>query len=268
MRRRSGSTGASSPSYREIIMWQTRCRRPALAVGVLVVFLVTAAPGRADLMLVPAGLHPGDQFRAVFVSSATRDATSADIADYDQFIAHLAAAAGIDTYVGAPVTWRALASTPTVAAVDRLPKVFGSPPLYRLDGSLVAPSAGALWVGGPGSFPISVTESGVDLGGEVIVWTGTLQDGTAFNPLGGGFFVTFGSANHISDSGWVSQNIAPRIDPQHLYGYSSVLTVPPAAAAVPAPAGLTLLLAGIGSLAGPALVRRRFQPVGCDPDLG
>ena len=76
--------------------------------------------------------------------SATRDARSSNIADYDQFITDLAVAAGINTYFGNPVTWQAMASTPTVDAVDRLPKVAGSPPLYRLDGQLVAPSASIL----------------------------------------------------------------------------------------------------------------------------
>jgi hypothetical protein len=47
--------------------------------------------------LVPADingnqLRPGDQFRVVFLSSATRDARSSDIADYDQFITNLSAA--------------------------------------------------------------------------------------------------------------------------------------------------------------------------------
>ena len=43
-----------------------------------------------DWSLIPAGLGPGDQFRLLFVSSTTRDATSSDIADYD---AHLQSAA-------------------------------------------------------------------------------------------------------------------------------------------------------------------------------
>src|SRR5205814_6069942 len=116
------------------------------------------------------------------------------------------------------------------------------------------PSAGILWVSGPGDFPITVTESGVDIAGEVIVWTGTLQDGTAFEPLGGGAVVVFGSARNISDSGWVAEGDAPRIQQHHLYGYSSVLTVPPAA--VPEPASLTLVLVGLATLTGGAVVRR------------
>jgi hypothetical protein len=109
---------------------------------------------------------------------------------------------------------------------------------------------------GPTGFPITVTELGVDIGGAA-VWTGTLRDGTAFEPLGAGSFVTFGFST-FSGGGWVADNDAPRSEPHHLYGYSSVLTVPQPSAAAPAPASLTLLLAGVASLAGPALVRRRF----------
>jgi hypothetical protein len=210
-------------------------------------------------MLIPPGLQPGDRFRVMFLSSATRDARSANIADYDQFVTDLAVAAGLDTYFGSPVTWRALGSTATVAAFDRLPASFASPPLYRLDGRLVAPCTGAMWVTGPTDFPITLTESGVDIGGEFgggVVWTGTLRDGTAFEPLGAGF-VTFGSARLTSDPGWVQENDAPRGEPWHLYGYASVLTVPQPSSAVPEPAGLAVVLAGLATLTGGGVVRRR-----------
>src|SRR5262249_2877133 len=116
-----------------------------LAVLTVVVGPWRAGSARADFMLVPAGLNPGDQFRAVFVSSAVRDAHSSNIADYDQFITNLAVAAGIDTYFGSPVTWQAIGSTATVDAIDRLPSTFGSPPIYRLDGALVVNPARGLW---------------------------------------------------------------------------------------------------------------------------
>ncbi len=232
-------------------------RTPRLAALLAAIALLLAAPrARADLMLIPAGLSPGDQFRVAFVSSATRDARSADIADYDAFITGLAVAAGIDTYFGAPVTWRALGSTATVDAVDRLPASFASPPLYRLDGGLLARSSGELWLDGHPRLPVTLTESGVDISGEFgggVVWTGTLRDGTAFEPLGAGF-VTFG-VSAFSSPGWIQENDAPRGEPHHLYGYSSVLTVP-SAAAVPEPAALTLVLAGLATFAGGAAVRR------------
>src|SRR5262245_33099735 len=95
-----------------------------LPVAELVLGLWPAAPAHAGFMLAPAGLAPGDQFRAVFLSSATRDAQSSNIADYDQFITNLAVASGLDSYFGAPVTWQAIGSTATVNAIDRLPKSF------------------------------------------------------------------------------------------------------------------------------------------------
>lgn len=217
----------------------------------------SAGPARADFMLVPAGLSPGDPFRVVFVSSATRDARSTDIADYDHFITNLAVAAGLNTYFGAPVTWQALGSTATVDAVDRLPRDFGSPPLYRLDGGLLARSSGELWLDGHPRLPITLTESGVDISGEFgggVVWTGTLRDGTAFEPLGAGF-VTFG-ISVFSSPGWIQENDAPRGQSHHLYGYSSVLTVPQQVAPVPEPAGLTLVFIGLATLTGGTVARR------------
>jgi hypothetical protein len=218
----------------------------------LVVLISVAGPwragsARADFMLTPSGLHPGDQFRVVFISSTTRNAQSSNIADYDQFITDLAVAAGITTYFGSPVTWQALGSTPTVQAVDRLPSSFASPPLYRLDGGLVAPSTGKLWVTGPTDFPITLTELGLDLG-SAVVWTGTLRDGSVFRPLGASF-VAFGSTLSVSNGGWVAFNDAPRSEQHHLYGYSSVLTVP-SSAVVPDPTGFTLALVGLATLTG------------------
>jgi hypothetical protein len=233
-------------------MKRTVATRIALSIGVLLVSLLSVAPAGADSILIPAGLNPGDQFRIVFLSSATRNAVSADIADYDQFITDLAVASGLDTYFGNAVTWRALGSTATVEAIDRLPGSFASPPLYGLDGGLVSPSTRALWVSGPAS-PITITESGVDLGGAV-VWTGTLRDGSGFEPLGAGAFVAFGF-NTFSGGGWVAENDAPRGQLHHLYGYSSVLTVPQEAPAVPEPGTLTLML--IGLAAGVRTLRRR-----------
>ena len=182
-----------------------------LAVLVSVARPWGGATVRADFMLIPSGLKPGDQFRAMFVSSATRDAKSADIADYDHFIANLAAAAGLDTYFGNPVTWQALGSTASVDAVTRLPKFVGSTPLYRLDGGLIAPSTTSLWIAGP-SLPITVTELGVDIG-SAVVWSGSLQDGTAFEPLGAGAFVTFGSLP-ISFSTTLMTRFVPRVLPR------------------------------------------------------
>src|SRR5262249_25898284 len=96
---------------------------------------------------------------------------------------------------------------------------------------------------------------GVDLG-SAVVWSGTLRDGTAFEPLGAGFHVTFGITVFTSDGGWIAFLDAPRSEPHHLYGYSSVLTVPQPSSAVPEPAGLTVALVGFALLTGGTVVRR------------
>jgi hypothetical protein len=53
---------------------------PALAL------VVQAAP----IVTVPPRLQPGSQYRLVFVTLGARDATSANIEDYDRFVAQAA----------------------------------------------------------------------------------------------------------------------------------------------------------------------------------
>src|SRR5262245_25824404 len=216
-----------------------------------VALLLTAPPARADLMLIPAGLNPGDQFRVAFVSSEKRDATSPDVADYDGFITDLAAAAGIDTYFGTPITWQAIGSTPTVDAIDRLPAEIGSPPIYNMAGGLVAFDTAYLWNVGV-VLAINVTESGADLGG-VLVSTATAFDGPGLAPLGSPN-VFFGYT--FSLGGWVSFDHASPFVENYVYGVSSVLTVP-SATAVPEPASLALMLAGLATVTGGAAAARR-----------
>ncbi len=210
------------------------------ALGLLALALsLSAGQARAGIM-TPAGLSPGDQFRVLFVSSATRDATSANIADYDTFITDLANAAGL-TYNGAAVTWQALGTTPAVAATSsgRLPASTSSPPLYRLDGVKVADSTADLWDGTIGA-PINVNELGTGVRG--LVWTGSDGEplGADSTPL---HLTRVGSPSETMFSFWVSITGVPNTEQEHLYGYSAVLTVP-GTTAVPEPSTLALLGAG------------------------
>ncbi|MFM7909129.1 MAG: PEP-CTERM sorting domain-containing protein, partial [Microcystis sp.] len=53
--------------------------------GVALATLVTAGAAQAALVVLPSGLNPGDQYRLVFVTSGTRNATTTDINDYNTF---------------------------------------------------------------------------------------------------------------------------------------------------------------------------------------
>ena len=81
--------------------------RACLALLAATALLALAAPAQAQTEMVPAdwALKPadiagGEQFRLMFVTSTTRDATSTDIADYNTFVRTRAAAGvtAIQTY--------------------------------------------------------------------------------------------------------------------------------------------------------------------------
>ena len=52
--------------------------------------LGTAGAAQAALVVVPPGLAPGAQYRLVFMTDGTRDATSTDINDYNTFVTNQA----------------------------------------------------------------------------------------------------------------------------------------------------------------------------------
>jgi hypothetical protein len=62
---------------------------PCFRTIVFVLLLLACAPSlcRGGLILqTPAGLNPGDQFRFVFVTDGTTNATSSAISSYDAFV--------------------------------------------------------------------------------------------------------------------------------------------------------------------------------------
>jgi hypothetical protein len=208
--------------------------RPITAVAAVLAALITGGAEAGPIPLTPPGLNPGDQFRFVFVTDGIRDATSSNIADYDSFVN---AQAGGATYDGAVIDWIAIGSTDSVDAIDHVGQ--GNTPVFLSDGSLVAATTTAvgLW---SGTIAHSIN---LDLDGNAVdplffVWTGTNPFGTGFGgPLGSPRPQT-GSTTDILGA-WVASGSSPGADPRHLYGISTVLTVPEST--VPEPSMLTLL---------------------------
>lgn len=87
----------------------------------------------------------GDQYRLLFLTSATTDATSSDIETYNEFVQGVADAADLGG------TWKVVASTEDVDAIDNTatdPATEVGVPVFLMDGSsLVAINNEELWNG-------------------------------------------------------------------------------------------------------------------------
>jgi hypothetical protein len=91
----------------------------------------TATHARAVPITAPPGLDPGDQYRLAFVTSTLRDATSANIADYNAYVTTVANA--VPELLALATTWTAIGSTASVDARDNTgtnPNVEAGVPIF------------------------------------------------------------------------------------------------------------------------------------------
>jgi hypothetical protein len=230
---------------------------------VLVVFCVigVASGARADIAIsIPSGLSPGDQFRIIFATDATRDATSSAIGDYNNFVTNDAmneAGGGSVLYNGSPLSWDAVASTEAMSAISNIGS-YGVP-VFLSSGTEVAgsdtSSANGLWSGSLYSAPTTdLLGHPTATGG---VWTGTDPNGQIH--LGAALGDTdpiFGLA--LPDPRWIDLTQDFHTATYHLYGISDVLTVPATTPATPEAASIWIwgMLACCGA-AGAFVQRRR-----------
>ena len=126
-------------------------RSTLVLVHALVTTLFVGLAGHIHASYVlPSGLSPGDQYRLVFVTSGARDASSANIEDYNDFVKSYGDQAVVSN-------WKAIVSTATVDARDNTssnPTTDGvGVPIYNLMGELVADDYSDLW-GGELKLPI------------------------------------------------------------------------------------------------------------------
>jgi hypothetical protein len=211
---------------------------------------LAAAPHAADAMpiTVPAGLAPGGEYRLAFVRSATRDALSANIADYNAFV--LTAANAVPELAALGTNWTAIASTRDADARDNTqtnPLTDAGVAIFRLDGMKIADDNNDLWDCSVDA-PISVDEFG-NVANSTRAWTGNRPDGTASDwPLGGGTSTpnvsAFGLAGS-ADCTWTEYAFPDDNTLQgNLHALSGVLTVD-----VAEPAAFGLFGLGLAGLA-------------------
>jgi hypothetical protein len=201
-----------------------------------------ASPSAADIITVPSGLTPGSQYRLVFVTVDSYQATSTSIADYNTDVTNEANTAA--ALAALATTWTVIGSTESVDAITDIGSDPGVP-IYDLLDSLIGndatANAGGLFSGSIFS-PIDVNELGLAYAGEA--WTGSTSSGLG-DPTYyfGAPQVRLGNAGS-TDSGWITLGVAPAPSGFALYSISGVLTVP---AAVPEPR-TTLMMALGGAL--------------------
>lgn len=221
--------------------------------------LLLGSHSEASIITLPPSLAPGAQYRLVFLTSGFRDATSANINDYNSFVTNAAGAVSELNALG--TSWSVIGSTATVnARVNTGTDTGTGVPIFDLHGNKVADNYVDLWDGTIDT-PIHFTE--LDQSLDANVWTGTNPDGT------GAFGITAGltlgisptTAVHFGKStsfgtGWMFTGNNVKTLPARFYGMSGVLNAP---AAVPEPATLGLCTAVVGIAVAKARRRRKKQ---------
>ena len=193
------------------------CSRSRAVLAIVAVTVVALASSASAQLVTPlgildltanSGINPattnpwqaGDTYRFAFTSSALTPATSSDINYYNTFVQNLANASALKIGAAQGVTWKAIASTPTVDARDNTSThvaVNGTgESIFLLNGtSIVATDYIDLWSDGTHNTAINKTESlttpskaGTSWGD---VWTGTQRWG--YDTTGRG--ATYGTAD-------------------------------------------------------------------------
>ena len=205
-----------------------RLRRGLSSALLCVPVLATGAAAQTvvpdDWPLKPSGLSAGDQFRLMFVTSTTRDATSTNIADYNSFV-QARAAAGHMSIRSYSAQFRALGSTAAVDARDNTSTTGTGVPIYWLGGAKLADDYADLYDGTVWDSTAGRDESGGTVSGNPLIWTGTANDGTEYTvatfsgALGSAVFVAYGNPGIFYDNRSVGSTSRP------LYGMSPVFEV-------------------------------------------
>ena len=182
----------------------------------------------ADWSLIPSGLGPGDHFRLIFLSSATRTAEATDIATYNTWVQGLAANGHTDIQDHSS-TFRVVGSTAAVDARDNTSTTGTGVAIHWLNGDKAADDYEDFYDETWDEEASMRDESGTTVTAPTYVWTGSDDDGTTTNwHLGSNLGnVTVGIPNSTSTgNGPLSSGVANVITlDRHLYALSGVFQV-------------------------------------------
>ena len=226
--------------------------------GLSGVFRVGAIEVPADWSLVPSGLQEGDQFRLLFISSTSRNASSSEIATYNTWIQALAANGHTDIQDYSS-SFRAVGSTEDMDARDNTGTTYTSSDMgvaiYWLGGNQVADDYEDFYDEDWDEEASMKNESGTGEHAET-AWTGSDHDGTEMlqgdpetsRALGnsGNHWVRYGKADSASH-GPLSGATADRNNNRRIYGLSGVFEV---VAASNSPATGTVTISGTAQVGG------------------
>ncbi len=233
--------------------------RKAIVTLVAALICLATCFAQADVVTIPTGLNPGDQYRLIFTSSSTTDATSTNIAAYNTFVTSVALS--VPQLAALSTTWTAIGSTDSINARDNTgtnPNVSTGVPIYQLNNTRFVDNNTALWTDNIIT-PLTISETGARIS-DGSVWTGTDTNGTEWDNGGFGPILGLGDSSNLNGpisgvtndffGGWVTFSSGDLPPVQHyMYGLSGILTVP-----VPEPSTVALLtLGGMGLL----IARRR-----------
>ena len=196
---------------------------------------VTVVP--LDWALIPSGLSPGDQFRLLFISSATRTAEATDIAQYNAWVQGLAATHGHTDIQDYSSTFRVVGSTADVDARDNTATAYTSDdkgvPIYWLNGNKAADQYEDFYDGSWDEEATMRTEAGASNSSPSVL-TGSSHNGTEniasnVSYALGKTNVGLGKPNSFSmGAGPIGgESFDVKVVPYPFYGLSGVFSVSP-----------------------------------------
>jgi hypothetical protein len=215
--------------------------RTSLAVSLVAAIAASSATHLVAAVIPPIGLSPGSQYQLVFVTADMTTATSANVADYNSFVA---AEAALNPSLPA-TTWSAAVSTPNINAYVNAPS--GPYPVYNTQGIEVAAAGQGLYIGSLLA-PIQYDQFGVATTFSM-AWSGNYFPPSPTPPSMFGLGDLFpgpewGNPNSTG-SAWYSDSATTADTLLPTYALSAPITFVPEPAAITLLASACLLIGGM-----------------------